>query len=166
MARCGKVWQLGNLVARKFLKNQALAESFLIFLLHFLTSKQFGKSVKEMILVFLENGFISYPFFHNIPKMRWKFRLLHFFMGRRYVILWTLSSFKIHLRRRGNFFSCLTTSFLEKVLGPILRLPETLLTFSTSELSPSLSPPIVAMESRRIPPSLPDLIHPLISVRC
>ena len=55
-----KVWQPGNLVARKFLKNQALAESFWIFLLHFLTSKQFVKSIKEMIPVFLENVHISY----------------------------------------------------------------------------------------------------------
>ena len=42
-----KVWQPGNLVARKILKNEALAESFWILLLHFLTSKQFGESVKE-----------------------------------------------------------------------------------------------------------------------
>ena len=64
-----KVWQPGNLVARKFLKNQALAESFWILLLYFLTSKQFGESVKDMMLVFLENGYIFDPFFHNIPKM-------------------------------------------------------------------------------------------------
>ena len=42
-----KVWKPGNLVARKFLKNQALAERFWIFLLHFLTSKQFCKSIKR-----------------------------------------------------------------------------------------------------------------------
>ena len=53
-------------------------------------------------------------------------------MVRKYVILWTLSSPKIHLRtkRKKNFFVCLTTLFLQKVLGPILRLPETLLTIS------------------------------------
>ena len=53
-------------------------------------------------------------------------------MGRKYVILWILSSPKIQLRTKSKFFSCLTPLFLQKVLGPILRLPETLLTFSTS----------------------------------
>ena len=64
-----KVWQSDNLFARKFLKNQALAESLWILLLHFLTSKQFGESLKEMMLVFLENSHIFDPFFHNIAKM-------------------------------------------------------------------------------------------------
>ena len=53
VAEVEKVWQPGNLVARKFLKNQALAESFWILLLYFLTSKQFSESVKDMLLVFL-----------------------------------------------------------------------------------------------------------------
>ena len=48
-----KVWQPGNLVARKFLKTQALAESFWILLLYFFTSKQFSESVEDMLLVFL-----------------------------------------------------------------------------------------------------------------
>ena len=65
-----KVWQPGNLVARKILKNEALAESFWILLPHFLTSKQFGETVKERILVFLENDHISYLFFDNIPKIQ------------------------------------------------------------------------------------------------
>ena len=67
----------GNLVARKFLKNQALAESFWILLPHFLTSKQFGESLKEIILDLLENGSILDLFFHNIPKIQCKFKLLH-----------------------------------------------------------------------------------------
>ena len=126
------MWQPGNLVARKFLKNQALAESFWIFLLHFLTSKQFGKSIKEMILVFLENVNIFIHFFIICQKCNENLNCCTF-MGRKYVILWTLSSPKIHLRTKSNFFSCLTPSFLQKVLGPILRFPETLLTFSTSD---------------------------------
>ena len=48
-AEVEKVWQPGNLVARKFLKNQALAESFWILFPHFLTSKQLGRSVKEIM---------------------------------------------------------------------------------------------------------------------
>ena len=60
-----KVWQPGNLIARKFLKNPALAESFWIFLLHYLTNKRFGKCIKEIILVFLENVHIFCPFFYN-----------------------------------------------------------------------------------------------------
>ena len=65
-----KVWQPGNLVARKFLKNKALAESLWILFLHFFTSKQFGGSVKEIISLFLGNGHIFDQFFHNIPKMQ------------------------------------------------------------------------------------------------
>ena len=41
-----KVRQPGNLVARKFLKNQALTESFWIFLPHFLAIEKFGSRVK------------------------------------------------------------------------------------------------------------------------
>ena len=59
-----KVWQPGNLVARKFLKNQALAESFWILLPHFVAIEQFGGNGKEMILVFLQNGHI----FHNFQQ--------------------------------------------------------------------------------------------------
>ena len=55
-AEVQKVRQPGNLVARKFLKNQALAEIFLIFLPHFLTIKQFGACAKGMIIVFLQKG--------------------------------------------------------------------------------------------------------------
>ena len=36
-----KVWQPGNLVARKFVKNWTLGESFWILLPHFLAVKQF-----------------------------------------------------------------------------------------------------------------------------
>ena len=54
--------QPGNLVARKFLKNQALAESFWILLPHFITTEQFCGNRKEIILVFLENGHIFYNF--------------------------------------------------------------------------------------------------------
>ena len=46
----------------------------------------------------------------------------HFYLFR-YVIQWAFCSPKIHLRN---------PAFSQKVLGPILRLPETLLTFSTS----------------------------------
>ena len=125
------MWQPGNLVARKFWKNRALAESFWIFLLHFLTSKQFVKSIKEMIQVFLENVHILYRFFHNMPKCNENLNCCTF-MGRKYVIFWTLSSPKIHLRAKSNSFSCLISLFLKKVLFPILRLPETHLKFSTS----------------------------------
>ena len=59
-----KVRQPGNLVARKFLKNQALAESFWILLPHFVAIEQFGGNGKEMILVFLQNGHI----FHNFQQ--------------------------------------------------------------------------------------------------
>ena len=55
VAEVEKVWQPGNLVARKFLKNQALVERFWILLLQFLISKQFSENVKQMILLFLEN---------------------------------------------------------------------------------------------------------------
>ena len=68
-AEMEKMWQPGNLVARKFFKDQALAESFWILLLHFLISKQFGESIRNR-LAFLEIGYIFYPFFHNIPKMQ------------------------------------------------------------------------------------------------
>ena len=97
------MWQPGNLVARKFLKNQALAESFLIFLLHFLTSKQFGKSVKYMLLVFLENGNIFIHFYIISQKYEENLNCCTF-MGRKYVILWTLSSPKIHLQTRSMYF--------------------------------------------------------------
>ena len=63
-----KVQQPGNLVARKFLKNQDLTESVWIHLVHFLAIKQFGARVKEMILILLQNGHIFDPFFHNIQK--------------------------------------------------------------------------------------------------
>ena len=63
-----KVWQTGNLVIRKFLKNQALAENFWILLLHFLTIRQIRGSVKEMISAFLENGHILDPLFYKIPE--------------------------------------------------------------------------------------------------
>ena len=58
-----KEWQPGNLVVRKFLKNQALTESFWILLPHFLTSMQFGENVQEIILVFLEIWHLFDPFF-------------------------------------------------------------------------------------------------------
>ena len=72
LSQMGERWQPGNQVARKFWKNQALAESFWILLLlpHFLDSKQFGESIKEIILVFLANGHIFYPFFNKIPKIQ------------------------------------------------------------------------------------------------
>ena len=53
-------------------------------------------------------------------------------MVRKYAILWTLSSPEIYLQTKIMFFLCLTPSFLQKVLCPTLRLPEILLTFSTS----------------------------------
>ena len=53
-----KVRQLGNLVARNFLKNQTLAESFWILFPHFLVIEQFGGSLKEKIAAFLQNGLI------------------------------------------------------------------------------------------------------------
>ena len=86
-----KVWQPGNLVVRKFLKNKALTENFWILLLHFLTSRQIRGSVKEMISVFLENGHIFHPLFHKIPEKQYKFQFLLYqgtFMFRKYVILW------------------------------------------------------------------------------
>ena len=86
-----KEWQPGNLVVRKFLKNQALTESFWILLLHFFTSRQIRGSVKEMISVFLENGHIFHPLFHKIPEKQYKFQFLLYqgtFMFRKYVILW------------------------------------------------------------------------------
>ena len=54
------------------------------------------------------------------------------FMFMKYVVLWKLSSPEINLYPKRNLFLCLTPSFSQKVLGPILRLPETLFTFSTS----------------------------------
>ena len=80
------MWQPGNLVARKFLKNQALAESFWILLPHFFTSKQFSESIKDMMLVFLENGHIFDPFF--IISQKWNENLNGYtFMVSKYVIL-------------------------------------------------------------------------------
>ena len=55
-AEVEKVRQPGNLVARKFLKNQALAESLWILLPHFLPIKQFSSNRK--VLVLLQNGHI------------------------------------------------------------------------------------------------------------
>ena len=50
-------------------------------------------------------------------------------MVRKYVILWTLISSSC--RQKATFF--ISDSFVfAKILDPILRLPETLLTFSTS----------------------------------
>ena len=106
-----KLRQRGNLVARKFLKKQTLTESFLILLQHFLGIKQFCGSVKEITLGFLQNGHILNQFIYNIPKLM-----------LRQVILWT----------KRTLFLCRTPMFLQKVFGPILRLPETLLSFSTS----------------------------------
>ena len=57
-----KVWQPGNLVARKFFKNQALAESFWILLPHFIATEQLCGNRKGIILVFSENGHIFYNF--------------------------------------------------------------------------------------------------------
>ena len=54
-AEVEKVWQHGNLVARKFLKNQGLAERFWILLPDFFAIKQFSDNGKETILVFLQN---------------------------------------------------------------------------------------------------------------
>ena len=54
-------------------------------------------------------------------------------MVRKFVILWSLSSPKSHLQKTTFFMS---DSFIfAEILGPILRLPETLLTFSTSALN-------------------------------
>ena len=39
---------------------------------------------------------------------------------------------KLILWTKKTTFSCPTPAFLQKVLGPIFRLPETLFTFSTS----------------------------------
>ena len=61
-----KVWQPS---CQKVFKNQALAESFCILLQHFLAINQFSGSVKEIIVVFLQNGHnIVCPFYHDIPK--------------------------------------------------------------------------------------------------
>ena len=57
-AEVQKVRQPGNLVARKFLKNQALAESFWTLPSHFLMIKQVGGNGKEILLVCLQNGHI------------------------------------------------------------------------------------------------------------
>ena len=57
-----KVWQPGNLIARKFLKSKALEKSFWILLQHSLTITQFGGSVKEMIIVLLQNGHTFHTF--------------------------------------------------------------------------------------------------------
>ena len=54
--------QPGNLVARKFLKNKALAESFWILLPHFIAIEQFCGNRKEMTLAFLQNRHIFYNF--------------------------------------------------------------------------------------------------------
>ena len=86
-AEVHKVRQPGNLVARKFLKNQVLAESFWIFPLHFLKSKQFGKNVKEILLLFFKKIVIILSIFHNIPKMQWKFELFHFHGTKIYFFL-------------------------------------------------------------------------------
>ena len=48
-----KVRQPGNLVARKSLKNPILAERFWSLLLNFPMMKQFGGSIKEIMLAFL-----------------------------------------------------------------------------------------------------------------
>ena len=54
------------------------------------------------------------------------------FIFKKYGILWTSLSCKIHLQNKKQLFSYLTLVFLQKVFGPILRLPETLLTFCIS----------------------------------
>ena len=62
--------QSGNLVARKFLKNLALTESFGIFLPHSLAMEQFCGRVKEMTndIDTFTKGTFFYPIFHNIQK--------------------------------------------------------------------------------------------------
>ena len=69
-AQMEKVRQPGNLIAKKFLKNQALAESFWILFPHFLTSKQFDKKRKRNYISIFRNGHIFDPFLHKIPKMQ------------------------------------------------------------------------------------------------
>ena len=64
-----KLWQPGNLVARKFWKNKALAESFWILFLHFLTIMQFNENVKEMILASFRKWSFYYPYSYIIPNM-------------------------------------------------------------------------------------------------
>ena len=97
------MWQPGNLVARKFLKNQALAKSFWILLLYFLTCKQFGDSVKDMMLVFLKMVIYLIQFF--IISQKWNENLNGCtFMVGKYAILWTLSSPKIHLQTKTMYF--------------------------------------------------------------
>ena len=63
--------QPGNLVARKFLKNQTLRESFWILFPFSPAIEQFGGGVKEIILILLEKGHIFYPFFHNTTKKQY-----------------------------------------------------------------------------------------------
>ena len=62
-----KVRQPGNLVARKF-EESVSGTKLWDPSPAILKIKQLGNSVKEMILVFLQNGHIFYPFVPNIPK--------------------------------------------------------------------------------------------------
>ena len=57
------MWQPGNPVARKVLKNQTLTESFWILLPLFLAIKQFGGNIKEIILVY----FTKFKYFCHTP---------------------------------------------------------------------------------------------------
>ena len=57
---------------QKVFEESVFGRNFLILLLHFLISKQFGEKVKEIISVYLENGHIFDPFLNNIPKMQKK----------------------------------------------------------------------------------------------
>ena len=112
-------WQPGNLVVRKLFRNQALAAIFL--------DPSPALSPKQTIWWKRKRNYISiFRKWTNILSISSK--LLQYegaFIIRKYVILWTLSSPKIHLQTKSM-------SFLQKVSAPILRLPVTLLTFSTS----------------------------------
>ena len=68
--------------ARKFLKNHDLAENLRTFFIHFLMIKQFGDSVKEIILELLPNEHISVPFFiisHKSNKIQFDVQSRHFY---------------------------------------------------------------------------------------
>ena len=83
---------------QKDFKNQALAESFWLLLRHFLTIKQFGGSIKEIIAVFLQNGHIFHPFISWYPKKAIQFSFMLYkgtFMLKKCVIFMDIYRHKV-----------------------------------------------------------------------
>ena len=84
---------MGSVVARKFLKNQALSGLIAAAIVFWNLLWQYWYS-------FLQNQHTFYPFFHNSPKKAIMIEM----MLKKYVILLALISPEIHLRTKSISF--------------------------------------------------------------